>query len=154
MPGNNRAAKRESLKRHGTLNPHPDRVTDPLFQQSDFFDPEDLVQVKYEMLRRVTIDQQSVSRSAEAFGFSRPTYYQTVASFERDGLRGLVPQKRGPRHAHKLTAQVLDFVRELQATDPAMPSTQLAAAIQTRFGVKVHPRTIERAVAGQKKKRR
>ena len=68
-------SKRDALKRHGTLNPHPNAVTDPLFQTGDFFDRDDLVQVKYEMLRRVTVDKQSVTQSATAFGFSRPTYY-------------------------------------------------------------------------------
>ena len=84
--------KREALKRYGTLNPHPDGVTDPLFQTGDFFDPDDLVQVKYEMLRRVRVDKQSVSQSASAFGFSRPTYYQAEDDFQREGLAGLLPE--------------------------------------------------------------
>ena len=102
-------SKREALKRHGTLNPHPDAVTDPLFEAGDFFDRDDLLQLKYEMLRRVTVDKQSVSQSATAFGFSRPTYYQAEADFQRDGLFGLLPEKRGPRQGHKLTPEVLDF---------------------------------------------
>ena len=102
-------SKREPLKRHGTLNPHPNAVTDPLFQTGDFFDRDDIVQVKYEMLRRVTVDKQSVTQSATAFGFSRPTYYQAEADFQRDGLFGLLPEKRGPRRGHKLTPEVLDF---------------------------------------------
>src|SRR5215469_18632074 len=90
-------SKRDALKRHGTLNPHPDAVTDPLFETGDFFDRDDLLQLKYEMLRRVTVDKQSVTQSATAFGFSRPTYYQAEADFQRDGLFGLLPEKRGPR---------------------------------------------------------
>src|SRR4051812_49751372 len=35
----------------GTLNPRADDVRDPAFVDSEFFDPRDLVQVKYEMLR-------------------------------------------------------------------------------------------------------
>ena len=38
-------SKRDALRRHGRLNPHPDAVTDPLFQTGDFFDSDDLVQV-------------------------------------------------------------------------------------------------------------
>ena len=34
------------------LHPHPETVTAALFQDSAFFDPDDLIQVKYEMLRR------------------------------------------------------------------------------------------------------
>jgi transposase len=147
-------AKREALKRYGTLNPHPDGVTDPLFQTGDFFDPDDLVQVKYEMLRRVRVDKQSVSQSASAFGFSRPTYYQAEDDFQREGLAGLLPEKRGPRQSHKLTSDVLGFAARLRSSDPSIRPAELAAAVHKRFGITAHPRSIERALARQEKKRR
>ena len=46
-------AKREALQRQGSLNRRPERVSDTLFTEDEFFDPCDVVQVKYEMLRRV-----------------------------------------------------------------------------------------------------
>jgi transposase len=144
-------SKRDALKRHGTLNPHPNAVTDPLFQTGDFFDRNDLVQVKYEMLRRVTVDKQSVTQSATAFGFSRPTYYQAEADFQRDGLFGLLPEKRGPRKGHKLTSEVLAFATQLRTSDPSLRPLDLAAAIQERFAINAHPRSIERALRRQKK---
>ena len=147
-------SKRDALKRHGTLNPHPYAVTDPLFETGDFFDRDDIVQVKYEMLRRVTVDKQSVTQSTTAFGFSRPTYYQAEADFQQDGLFGLLPEKRGPRQGHKLTSEVLDFVMQLRATDPSLRALDLAAAIQERFAIKAHPRSIERALRRQEKKHR
>ncbi len=151
-----RRSKRDALKRHGTLNPHPDVVADPLFQTGDFFDPYDLVQVKYEMLRRVRVDKRPVSQSASAFGFSRPTYYQAEADFQRDGVMGLLPEKRGPRQGHKLTSDVLDFVAQLRASDPSVRRRlpALAAAIQKRFAITAHPRSIERALGRQEKKSR
>ena len=106
-------SKREALRRQGCLHARPEQVGDPLFQQSEFFDAHDLVQVKYEMLRRVQIEQQSVSQAAAAFGFSRPTYYQAELDFQSQGLPGLIPEKRGPRKAHKLTAEVLSYVQLL-----------------------------------------
>jgi len=147
-------SKRDALKRHGTLNTHPNAVTDPLFEPGDFFDRDDVVQVKYEMLRRVTVDKQSVTQCAAAFGFSRPTYYQAEADFQRDGLFGLLPEKRGPRQGHKLTPDVLDFAMRLRASDPSLRPSDLAAAIQERFAVNAHPRSIERALKRQEKKRR
>ncbi|MBV8890750.1 MAG: helix-turn-helix domain containing protein [Acidobacteria bacterium] len=146
--------KHDALKRHGTLNPDPDVVTDALFQTGDFFDADDLVQVKYEMLRRVRVDKQSVSQSASAFGFSRPTYYQAEEDFQRDGLYGLLPEKRGPRQGHKLTPDILDFAVQLRAVDSSLRATELAATIQERFGITAHPRSIERALSRQEKKRR
>jgi len=154
MPGKAaKKSKRDALKRHGTLNPHPNAVTDPLVETGDFFDRDDVVQVKYEMLRRVTVDEQSVTQSAAAFGFSRPTYYQAEADFQRDGLFGLLPEKRGPRRGHKLTPEVLDFAIQLRASDPSLRPLDLAAAIQERFAVNAHPRSIEGALRRQGKKK-
>ena len=120
----------------------------------DFFDPAGLVQVKYEMLRRVRVDKQSVSQSASAFGFSRPTYYQAEDDFQREGLAGLLPEKRGPRQSHKLTSDVLGFAARLRSSDPSIRPAELAAAVQKQFGITAHPRSIERALARQEKKRR
>lgn len=151
--GEQQTGKQALLKKQGTLNAHPQLVTDPLFQAREFFDSSDLVQVKYEMLRRVKVDKQPVSQSAAAFGFSRPTYYQAEAVFDQQGLFGLVPQKRGPRRAHKLTPEVIEFVRELRNGNPDISTSELASAIKQRFQLTVHRRTMERAWARQEKKR-
>lgn len=143
-----------ALRQQGCWNPHPERVTDELFQSREFFDPRDLVQVKYEMLRRVQAEGQPVNRSAAAFGFSRPSFYQAQASFQQGGLPALMPQKRGPKHAHKLTTNVLAFIRQARQEDPALRPAALAARIQERFGIAVHPRSIERALARSQKKLR
>ena len=145
--------KLEALRQQGCLHPHPERVTDPLFAGSDFFDGRDLVQVKYEMLRRVQAEGQPVGQSAEAFGFSRPSFYQAQAALEREGLAGLVPKKKGPRRAHKLDPEVMAFLQEQLAAEPAVRSAQLAARLEERFQLKVHPRSIERALVRAKKKR-
>ncbi len=145
--------KAEALRQRGSLNPHPEKVTDPLFSESAFFDARDLVQVKYEMVRRVESDGQTVSDSAAAFGFSRPSFYQAQSLLESGGLAALVPQKPGPRRAHKLSPRVMGFIQKLQSEDPSLKGPELAERIEKRFGLKVHPRSIERALARQEKKR-
>ncbi len=57
------------------------------------------------------------------------------------------PARPGPRRAHKLTAEVVAFARQLLDADPSLRSTQLAEAIAERFGITVHPRSVERALA-------
>lgn len=151
---NSDARKREALRAHGSLNPHPEAVTSALFQNSTFFDPADLVQVKYEMLRRAEAENQPVSRAAREFGFSRPSFYQAQTAFQQSGLSGLIPQKRGPREAHKLTDAVMEFVEQTRRAEPSLRWQVLADRIKQRFGVDVHRRSIERAVARQQKKRR
>jgi len=141
------SAKKRALHEHGTLNPRPQAVQDPLFRDSEFFDPRDLVQVKYEMLRRVRVDDQSVTVAAKAYGFSRVAFYQILAAFEQEGLPGLVPKRRGPKHAHKLTAPVLEFIDQQRASNPKLRAPELAALVQKHWGLSVHPRSIERALA-------
>jgi transposase len=113
------------------------------------------VQVKYEMLRRVRVERTPVTRAAEAFGVSRPTFYQTQAAFAQAGLGGLVPRKRGRRRAHKLTPKVMVYVTEARTGETGEPpSTRaLVQQIEERFGVTVHPRSLERALARAEKKR-
>jgi transposase len=148
-----RQQKRQTLRRHGTLNPQPESVTHPLFQNSGLFDPDDLLQVKYEMLRQFHVDQQSISEAAHAFGFSRPSFYQAQVAFQQDGVFGLLPHKRGPQGGHKLTSEVMDFVIQQRSEDPTLTPEQLAQAIQKRFRVQVHPRSIQRRLLAEKKRR-
>jgi transposase len=147
-------SKLRSLREHGALNPRPQAVTDDLFATSEFFDPRDLVQVKYEMLRRVDKDGQSVTEAAAKFGFSRPSFYQAQSALAQRGLAGLIPLKRGPKQARKLSAAVLEFIRQARQDDPSLSARDLTSRIHERFGVTVHPRTIERGLARDQKKRR
>jgi transposase len=146
--------KQQILRANGTLNPQPDKINDPLFRRGDFFDPHDLLQVKYEMVRRVEIEGWSVTQAAQAFGVSRPVFYQARAALQRDGLQGLIPHKRGPKRAYKLSTEVMSFVQRLLHTTPQLVTTQLARAIHKHFGLAVHPRSIARALARQEKKRK
>jgi len=148
--------KTEALRRRSCLNRAPEAVTDALFDAidgSDFFDPRDLVQVKYEMLRRARHDGQSVTEAAAAFGLSRPSFYQAQSALEHSGLAGLLPKKPGPRRSHKLSEQVMQFVEQLLADEPSLGPADLAERVQEHFGRKVHPRSVERALARRKKKR-
>jgi transposase len=153
MPNRQRNnSKLDALLRQGTLNPRADYVHHPLFAQGEFFDPRDLVQVKYEMLRRVRHEGLPVSRASAAFGLSRPAYYQAQFAFEREGLPGLIPKKRGPRSGHKLTEEVVQFVVQERTKDSSMGASELAELVAGCFGVKVHPRSVERALLRLKKK--
>ena len=109
-----------ALRESRCLNPDPGRVTDPAFLAEEFFDARDTVQVKYEMVRRVTVDSEPVTATAAAFGYSRPSYYQAAAALAASGLEGLVPARPGPRRGHKLTGQILTWAEEQLAADPAL----------------------------------
>lgn len=146
--------KRRALREHGALHPRPEQVHDPRFQHSEFFDPHDLVLVKYEMLRRVRVEGMSVADAAEAFGFSRVTFYQALDAFQSEGLPGLLPRQRGPKAASKLNDTVLAFIDRLRAAEPGLRAPELAERVQEQLGLSVHPRSIERALARRAKRGR
>jgi len=145
--------KAVELKRTGTLNSHPDSVSDRLFQENPFFDPKDLLQVRYEMLRHHRVEGVSIVEVATRFGVSRPTVYQAQAAFQQAGLSGLLPKQRGPKEGHKLSAEVVEYVRSLRAAEPGLTTVACVQAIQKKFGFAVHRRSLERALASQKKPR-
>jgi transposase len=140
--------KQRALREARALNPHPQAVADALFTAGeDFFDARDLVQVKYEMLRRVHADGYSVTAAAAAFGVSRPTFYLASQAWQRAGLAGLVSARPGPRRAHKLGEEVVSFLRQARAADVTLRPAVLARQVEQRFGIVVHPRSVERALA-------
>jgi transposase len=142
--------KVRALLEEGTLNPASEKIHDPKFRDSEFFDPRDIVQVKYEMLRRVSVENASVANATEEYGVSRPTYYQTKGSFDEAGIAGLVPKKRGPRGPHKLQGAVLAFIQKQLVAGEPIRARELAKLIRQKFDLEVHPRTIERAIAVKK----
>src|SRR6202008_1911244 len=113
----------------------------------EFFDARDAVQVKYEMVRRVRVGGESGTATPPGVGRYRPSPYEAAAALDEQGLDGLVPGKPGPRRGHKLTDEVCAFADHRLSTDPSLRPADLGEPIEARFGVRVHPRSIERALA-------
>ena len=143
--------KSQALARDGALNLHPEAIHDPLFIGNPFFDPRDLVQVRYEMVRRHDAEGLSISDVASSFGVSRPTFYKAQGTLAASGLAGLVPRPRGPKAGHKISAEVVAFVSNLRAEQPELTTLQCVAAIEAQFSIKVHRRSLERAMSRKKK---
>jgi transposase len=139
--------KVQALRAERSLNPRPEAVSDERFASSEFLDARDLVQVKYEMVRRARVEGEVVGRAAAAFGFSRPSFYAAQSALDEGGLAALVGARPGPRRAHKLTEEIVAFARERLQADPSLRSVDLVEVIAERFGVRVHPRSVERALA-------
>jgi transposase len=146
--------KLTALQESGTVNPHAQDIDDPAFAAGDFFDPRDLVQARYEMLRRVHTEGLAIADVAARFGVSRPTFYKAQADFEREGLVGLLPDKRGPHGPHKITDEVMRFIEQARAAEGGLDAQVLVEQIAERFGLSVHRRTVARALARLKKKLR
>ena len=144
--------KRRALDQNATLNKNADKVADPKFKNVAFFDPDDLLQVKYEMLRSAQKDGTGIIKASKTYGFSRITFYKLSKAFKENGLAGLLPQKKGPHRAHKLSREVMEFVSELIRQKPDIRSAGIKKEIKERFSITVHKRSIERAIDRSKKK--
>jgi transposase len=138
--------KTRALAASRTLNPRPEKVTDAAFAPGSFFDPADLVQVKYEMVRRSEIDGVPAATAAAAFGFSRQSLYTAKSALAGPGGGGIPRPRPGPKSGHKLTEEVVDLLEELLAADATLRPAGLAAALRQRTGISVHPRSAERAL--------
>ena len=143
--------KLAALQATHTLNRRPGAVADPLFRGGEFFDPRDLLQVRYEMVRRHRIEGVAVATTARLFGVSVPTAYQADAAFAAAGLAGLLSKRRGPKQGHKLTPQVLAHLERRRRERPEWGIRELLAELRESFGLTIHRRSLERVLRGKKK---
>jgi transposase len=117
-----------------------------LFTQNDFFDPHDLVQLKYETIRAVQVEGRAIAQAALDSGLSRPTIYEARENFRQEGIEGLLPEKRGPKNPRKLTPQIRGYLEELVASNPDLKAAVLVQRVRRRFSVLLHVRTVEKAL--------
>ena len=63
-----------------------------------------------------------------------------------------MPARPGPRAGHKLTEQILAWAEQRLAAGPVLRPAQLPGLIEQAFGVRVHPRSVERALARRRER--
>lgn len=136
--------KQEILIANGTFNKNYTKVRASYFVNDDFFDPRDIVQVKYEMLRMAQTSSKSIHEVADEFGFSRAGFYKTKSSFDSMGISALVPDKSGPRKARKLTEEHQLFIDEYLDKNPTASSESISRILHEERGLKISKRTVER----------
>ena len=133
----------QALEAAGLVHPRPEAVTAALFGAGDpFFVARDKVQVKYEMLRAVLVDGETVTSAAANHGYSRAEFYLVSRAFAERGMAGLVDERRGRKGPTKLSADIMEFLRSAPAD---RSGAELAREVAERFGVDLHRRTVERA---------
>jgi transposase len=95
-----------------------------------------------------------VKHASEAFGFSRPAFYQAKSQFKKGRVSGPAKKPPGPKSAHKLTADILAFIKEKIEEGKPLRARKLAPLIREKFEKEIHPRSIERSVSRRKKGRK
>ena len=147
MSGN--PVREKEMKSNGTYNYRAEQVRAKIFTENPFFDAHDTMQVKYEMLRAVEKDGMDITAAAEAFGFSRVSYYQIKRDYEASGIAGLAPQKRGPQGSRKITEEDIEYARNLVNTHT---KNQILLRLREERGITISRRTLERNLANKKNK--
>ena len=138
--------KRLFLNKQGLLNPKPQRVADPLFRTLEFFDPLDLPQVRYEMLRAARVDNSTVIEAGRRFGFCRQYFYQCERAFMDRGLVGLLGSPKGRRPLLSLNQEIVNFIVHRKMMEPEVTGEGLRKEILELFNVDASRRTVERTV--------
>jgi hypothetical protein len=137
-------ADSDLLRRARCLHRTPERVQDERFtQQIDFFDPKDIVQVKYELIRRCEVEGHDVASTCLEFGFSRTTYYKVQQAFLGGGLPALMGQPRGRLKPIKVTDVVRGYLIAEKARNPKLSAREMVPALEERYHVKLSERMIQ-----------
>ena len=141
------SARYRALEQAGLLHPAPEAVVaEPFRSHPQFFASFDKMQVKYEMLRALALDGQSASAAASAHGYSRAAFYLVQAAFDRSGMIGLLDERPGRRGPLRLSPDVLAFLEARRRERPEASGAQLARELEAALGVKLHRRTVEKAL--------
>jgi len=106
------------------------------------------------MLRRVSKEKYPVKKASDCFSMSRQNFYKVKDAFEQKGMTGLLPGKRGPKRAHKITEDIIRFIKTIVEQTPTLTKDQIAQKIEEDFNLVIHPRTIGRVLRGQKNGRK
>ena len=142
-------ARRRALEQAGLLHPAPEAVSASVFvEQPEFFAAFDKVQVKYEMLRAHLVAGETVTAAAAAHGYSRASFYLVARAFEEAGMVGLLDERPGRRGPVKVSPEVLAFLEARRRERPDASGAELADELDQALGVRLHRRTVERALRG------
>ncbi len=153
---NKKQNKRQILNQAKALNLHPEHVTAAIFKTHPFFDSEDKVQVKYEMLRAREVEGALLTKTCSIFGFSRESYRHIRQRFYLEGIAGLFGHKRGRKGPLKATEELRGFIRSEHTRDRSLTAEDLARRCYQEYGVAISRRTVFRILEkddGYKKKR-
>ena len=138
--------KRVFLEKEGVLNPKPERVSHPLFETLDFFDPFDLPQVRYEMIRSARVEKIPVAEACKLFGFSREYFYKLERSFMERGYVAMLGSTMGRRPIIALNQEIINFITHRKIKEPGLSGEKLRQEIQQLYNVDCSRRTVERIV--------
>lgn len=136
--------KEEKLRSSNTYNSKSSRVNAPCFADNEMMDPHDLLQVRYEMVRAIELDNKSIKDTCSEFGVSASTARRYVRDLKEGGLIALVPEKKGPAGPTRLSKEAAEFIDNYLKEFPKASGGKVHRALETKLHTGVSKRTVER----------
>jgi hypothetical protein len=123
----------------------------PELAQNKFFKESDSAQVKYEMLRLEATTKKPVVKVCSEFGYTRKTFYDTKARFEKEGMAGLLDKPAGPKGPRKLTPELEETIVRIKKENPKYKVPQVYAALKEEYSLQgaelnISAKTVERVL--------
>jgi hypothetical protein len=138
--------KKQFLQKEGLINPKPERVCYKHFESNDFFDPMDLPQVRYEMIRTARVENISVANACRLFGFSREYFYKLERKFMKHGFVALLGSQKGRRPLIALNNEIVNFIIHRKVDNPNLSGEDLRKEILKIHKLDCSRRTVERII--------
>jgi hypothetical protein len=139
-------SKSQFLKKEKLINLRPERVIHPLFQKTEFFDPLDLPQVRYELLRSARSEELSIAGACRQFGFSREYFYQLDRTFMERGFVSILGSPMGRRPIIALNQEIVNFIIQRKIQNSNLSGEDLRHEVHKNYNVECSRRSIERIV--------
>ncbi len=148
-------SKIDFLKKEGLINNKAEKVNHPLFETVKFFDPLDLPQVRYEMLRAVRVENMFIVKACKEFGFSREYFYQLEREFNKYGFSSLLRTSVvGCRPVIALNQEIVNYLIYRKIEEPKLSGEKLCKEINVIYKVKCEKRTVERIIEDLRAKKK
>ena len=126
-------------------------ISDPRFVPGSFFNPDDSVQIRYEMLRRVENGESTIKDATEMYGYSRQAYYDYRRAFGEGGILALSTKKAGPKGPRKMTDEVKKFFADYLLAHPRATGAELSRELKASTGVEICASTASQYKAALRK---
>ncbi len=136
--------KQSRLKESNTFNTNSDKITARIFADNRLMDPQDLLQVRYEMVRAIECEDRPIREICEEYGVSPSTARRYRDDLRRGGLIALVPEQKGPSGPTKLTKEAAEFIDAYLDESPGSSGGKIHNALESRLHLGLSKRTVER----------
>jgi transposase len=123
----------EILRALEHLRSEPSLVRSKADRARTFYNPEDALQVRWELFRELSLDPEAkVGETIRRYGISRPTFYKYLHRVRRYGLWGLVDWLQAGRGRDKASEELEIRIMEEKLEHPRLSLDELVSRLELK----------------------